>query len=103
MFYDRLVADSDRDWLFKFTKEVTQRCLQRDFDVLFSSLSDGGKPITEDNLRSLMFCDFSNPKADFPKPYVEVKNIEKLRILVESQLEEYNNMSKKPMDLVMFR
>ena len=103
VFYDRLVAESDRDWVFNFTKEVTQRCLQRDFDVLFSSLAEGDKSVTEDNLRSLMFCDFSNPKADFPKPYVEIKNIEKLRLLVESQLEEYNNMSKKPMDLVMFR
>ena len=57
----------------------------------------------EDDLRSLMFCDFSNPKADFPKPYVEVKSMEKLRLLVESCLDEYNNMSKKPMNLVMFR
>ena len=33
------VADSDRDWVFNFTKEVTQRCLQRDFDTLFSPLA----------------------------------------------------------------
>ena len=103
VFYDRLVADSDRDWLFNYAKETSQKCLQRDFDSLFSALSKDNESIVEDNLRSLMFCDFSNPKADFPKPYLEVNNIEKLRLLVESQLEEFNNMSKKPMDLVMFR
>lgn len=53
-------------------------------------------------MRKLMFCDFTNPKAD-TRNYLEVQDIDELRNVVEGYLVEYNNMSKKPMDLVMFR
>lgn len=49
-----------------------------------------------------MYCDFTNPKAD-TRNYLEVQDIEELRYVVESYLVEYNNMTKRPMDLVLFR
>ena len=48
-----------------------------------------------------MFCDFT-PKNE-NKLYIEVENVDKLREVVENHLEEFNNMSKKPMNLVIFR
>lgn len=48
-----------------------------------------------------MFCDFTNPKAD-TKNYLEVQEIEHLRFTVEGYLSEFNNVSKKPMNLVLF-
>lgn len=49
-----------------------------------------------------MYCDFTNPKAD-TKNYLEVPDLEELRNVVETYLVEFNNMSKKPMNLVLFR
>lgn len=48
-----------------------------------------------------MFCDFVEPKGD--RLYVEVPDVEALRKIVEGFLDEYNSMSKKPMNLVLFR
>lgn len=57
--------------------------------------------MTEDHLRSLMFCDFSDPIKG--RQYVEVRDVERLRKVTESYLDEYNQLSKKPMNLVLFR
>lgn len=48
-----------------------------------------------------MFCDFSNTKG--ARTYVEVRDVELLRKVSENYLDEYNQLSKKPMNLVLFR
>ena len=105
MFYDRLVDDHDRAWLFSYVRDVTKSRMDEDFDTLFAHLAcshDDDGHVTEDDLRSLMFCDFGDPKSD-AKYYEEVPDVEQLRHVVENYLDEFNNVSKKPMDLVMFR
>lgn len=103
MYYDRLVDSSDCSWLFDFTKEETKKSLSVEFDTLFQHLdAKATGKVTEDNLRSLICCDFSDPKND-TRPYVEVTDLNNLRKVVEGYLDEFNNMSKKPMNLVLFR
>ncbi|XP_060067000.1 dynein axonemal heavy chain 7-like [Ylistrum balloti] len=103
VYYDRLVDDADRNWLFTYVREVCKTELREDFDQLFIHLDfDNDGKVTEDDLRSLVYCDFADPKSD-SKHYVEVRDLENLRVTVEGYLDEFNNMSKKPMNLVLFR
>ena len=126
VYYDRLVDDLDRTWIVDFLKETMAKSFNTDFDELFKKLdfdNDGNSTVStrtflvlvwlycicvhvgvvaEDDLRSLMFCGFVDPKNE-QKPYVEVHDVDKLRLVVENYLDEYNNISKKPMNLVMFR
>ncbi|KXJ28065.1 dynein heavy chain 7, axonemal [Exaiptasia diaphana] len=103
VFYDRLVDDDDRSWLYSTTRELCKSHMGIEFDTLFARLdSNNDGKVEEDDMRSLMYCDFTDPKAD-PRHYVEVEDLDKLRGVVESYLDEFNLMSKKPMNLVLFR
>ncbi|CAG5124201.1 unnamed protein product, partial [Candidula unifasciata] len=103
VFYDRLVDDADRNWLFVVTRDIIKDKMKEDFDDMFIHLdSDNDGKVTEDDLRSLMYCDFADPKSD-SRNYVEVRDLENLQHITEGYLEEFNNMSRKPMNLVLFR
>lgn len=103
VYYDRLIDDNDRKWTVNCVMDIMQSHLKENFHTIFAHLdSNSDGKVEEDDLRSLMFCDFTDPKNE-NKNYIEVLDVEKLRVIVESHLEEFNAMSKKPMNLVMFR
>lgn len=56
----------------------------------------------QNELRQLIYCDFSDPNA-LVKYYKEIRDLDSLRKTVEEFLNEFNSMSKKPMQLVIFR
>lgn len=103
VYYDRLVDSEDQLWLTNQVKEVIKTELKSDFNQLFLHLDRNEDGVIDNNeLHALMFCDFVDVKTD-PRPYLEVQEPDKVRKTVESFLDEYNNMSKKPMNLVLFR
>ena len=95
VFYDRLVFDEDRLWLFGNVKETANDVLGMEFNTIFSSLNLDSSPHVEDHhLRSLVFCDFEDPKAPLiagttQRAYMQVEDptLELLRGVVESKLD----------------
>lgn len=103
VYYDRLVDAEDQNWMYECIQNVCNDELEVNFHDLFSHLaSEEDDYVTDEDMRSLIYCDFSDPKSD-AKNYVEASDLEQLRTITEGLLDEYNNMSKKPMTLVLFR
>lgn len=46
VFYDRLINDSDRFWLFTLTKNVVKDHFKESFDSVFSHLRKGNAPVS---------------------------------------------------------
>ncbi|CAH1117610.1 unnamed protein product [Phaedon cochleariae] len=102
VYYDRLVDDNDRSSIIEALRTVSMDKMEEELDVMFERLKKPGVPVGETELRNLLYCDFANPKAD-QRHYIEVQDLEHLRGIVEGYLAEFNNMTKKPMNLVLFR
>ncbi|XP_009876528.1 PREDICTED: dynein heavy chain 3, axonemal [Apaloderma vittatum] len=101
VFYDRLVDDEDRKVFFEMVQETTSNVFNQSFDKVLSHLSPTGE-ISDDNIRSLFFGDYLKPDSNV-KVYDEITDLKQLTTVMEYYLEEYNNMSKAPMSLVMFK
>lgn len=58
----------------------------------------------EEDLNSLLFGDYMTPDLeDDERLYVEVPSVETFSQVAETCLEEYNQMNKNHMNLVIFR
>lgn len=103
VFGDRLIDDADRTWLFNCCRETIQKVMKEDFDLLFRHLDvEEQGTVTEDNMRSLIYCDFGDPTND-ERLYIEARDLDAVRKILDGYLADFNQMSKKPMDLVLFR
>jgi dynein heavy chain len=102
VFYDRLIDSADRSWLYSLISSLVKTTFKDSFKDVFSHLASSGGNPTEDNMRSLMFGDFMKPDSA-EKLYEEVTSLDDMYSIVETCLEEYNNMHKTKMDLVVFR
>uniref|UniRef100_A0A8C3D5L5 Dynein axonemal heavy chain 12 n=1 Tax=Cairina moschata TaxID=8855 RepID=A0A8C3D5L5_CAIMO len=91
VFYDRLVEDDDRAWLFNLIKNIVKEHFKEAFDSVFAHLS-------------LFFGDYMNPELEGDERlYVEIPNIQLFGDVVEQCLDEYNQTHKTGMNLVVFR
>ncbi|XP_055994863.1 dynein axonemal heavy chain 3 [Sorex fumeus] len=101
VFYDRLIDQEDRQIFFNLVKETTSNSFKQSMDKVLFHLSPTGK-IVDDNIRNLFFGDFFKPSSDV-KIYDEITDLKQLTTVMEYYLEEFNNVSKAPMSLVMFK
>ncbi|KAJ3092439.1 Dynein heavy chain 3, axonemal [Quaeritorhiza haematococci] len=103
VFYDRLTDDADRNWFFSTVKELSTRHFGIKFDDVFGHLkaNPNGK-VEDDDMRSLMFGDYVVPDAAV-KFYNEVTDVKQTSDVIKGRLDEYNQVSKAPMNLIIFR
>lgn len=80
---------------------AAQRLAGVTFPQVLIHLSPTGK-IVDDNIHSLFFGDYFKPDSDL-KIYDEITDLKQLTVVMEYYLDEFNNVSKAPMSLVMFR
>ena len=102
VFYDRLIDDSDRAWFFENLQENLASHFNYGFESIFEHLKGQDGSVTDDNLRSLMFGDYIEPDAT-NRVYDEVLVVPKIADVIKSKLDDYNQISKAPMNLVIFR
>jgi dynein heavy chain len=103
VYGDRLVDENDQRWLFDMIISTIRAKMDIDPEDLFGRFMEPKQmTVKQKDLEKLLFCDFTNPKAE-NKLYLEVEELESLRYTVEAYLVELNNMSKKPMNLVLFK
>lgn len=82
-------------------REVCQDSYKQSIDKILGHLTLSGK-VTDEHVRSLLFGDYMNPDQG-PKVYDEVTDLKELTSTIEHYLAEYNQLSKAPMSLVMFK
>ncbi|KAL6119092.1 dnah12 [Pungitius sinensis] len=103
VFYDRLVDDKDRTWLYKLMDGILKNHFKESFNQVFDHLKQSSRLVEED-MRNLLFGDYMNPDLeDDERLYAEVPSMESFSQVVESCLREYNQMHKNRMNLVIFR
>jgi len=101
VFYDRLIDDNDRVFFFDTVKETVKKQFNKDLATLLKHLVPNEK-LVDDHIRSLFFGDYMS--EDSPDSlYDEITDMKALTSKIESYLDDYNQMSKAPMSLVMFK
>lgn len=93
VFSDRLATQDDLDL---FAKMIKGDC-EEHFKVPPETILDN----PDGNPRPLVFANFADPQ-DYRRPYVEVTDIATLSAAMEGYLDDYNQMKKNKMSLVLF-
>ena len=89
VFHDRLVDDHDREWF----KSLIETTVKEKFMVDYEAVKGPHN--------NIIYGNFGDPKA-ITRVYDELKDREELPKAMMYYLEEYNQMTSKPMNLVLF-
>nr|XP_039250666.1 dynein heavy chain 3, axonemal-like [Styela clava] len=109
VFYDRLVDDDDRHTFFGIVKTAATIHFKEKMTNIFQHMvadQSGRKEVSDRNMRRLFFGDYMSPKMEdvvAERLYDEIVDLEEMRVAIEKYLEDYNTISKAPMDLVLFQ
>jgi dynein heavy chain, axonemal len=89
VFHDRLIDDQDRSWFKELITTTVKEHLSMDYTKVRGEHAN------------VIYGNFGDPKSA-SKMYAELGNRSVLQRVMEVYLEEYNEMTSKPMSLVLF-
>lgn len=99
VFYDRLTLESDREKWFEIVKETLNSVFKITIDNLLGYLRPSEGKVTDEDVRSLMFGDYMTDD----QVYDEVASMQELKQRMQYFLDDYNSVTKTPMNLVLFQ
>ena len=103
VFSDRLIDIKDNEWFLEHVKSNATKNFNVNFYDTFEHLDvEATKEISVDGIRRLFFGDYMTPTEEEKRPYKEIHDLDSLSRTINDYLTDYNNQSRKPMDLVMF-
>ncbi|XP_043255150.1 dynein axonemal heavy chain 7-like [Colletes gigas] len=102
VFGDRILDNSDKDWLFLQTREIVKCHFKDSFETAFDYLPKfENNQITKDSFNDLMFSNFMDIEQEKNKKYEEINSMEKLKTKIHFYLNEYNNNFRNQIDIVV--
>ena len=70
-------------------KEVTKTYFNKEFDKVFAHLKQGGRPVSEEDCRSLIFGDYMELGAEGDaRHYKEIVSLTEFQEVVQTSIEE---------------
>ncbi|KAL1506278.1 hypothetical protein ABEB36_005670 [Hypothenemus hampei] len=103
VFYDRLVENYDKNWLFEKIRTCVKDNFREIFEHVFDNMPrDENGLVKQDAMKTLMFGTYFDQDSDEDKRYEEVVNVEAFKTLSENCLYEYNATHKSKMDIILF-
>ncbi|KAJ3084466.1 Dynein heavy chain 7, axonemal [Rhizoclosmatium hyalinum] len=109
VYCDRLISDDDRYGLFSHLLDTIKESFACEPDEVFQNIASGvGENDTvvlmEDDMRGLVFGDILSPRKPNEDPdYIEMLDFDKITSVVSVFLNEYNQVKKTKLNLVLFR
>lgn len=102
VFNDRLIDDVDRNNLFDLVKESCYQNFRQHLTRILADFVGEGEILCGEHIRNLIFGNYMEPDSDV-KIYDEVTDLDQLTEMMMYYLNEYNLISRTPMNLVMFK
>ncbi|XP_012535785.2 dynein heavy chain 7, axonemal-like [Monomorium pharaonis] len=104
VFSDRMLDESDKEWLFLRIREAVKGNFKDSFEIAFDYLPKFENQITKDSFNDLLFGNFMDTgKSGKCRRYEEIGSMEALRNKVLAYLDEYNASFKKKINVVVYR
>lgn len=104
VFYDRLIDEEDRAWMYEKIKSCVKEHMKENFDSIFDNLKLEEGVCTETSLRDLMFGSYLDPDAiDDDRKYEELSSVDQLLEVASAVMADYNATHNTKLDMVLFR